>query len=97
MLKNSPQVFCLCHRIVNYWQHIKQHPFNEGISAASFWHQVAALVPDMFYNFYLVKNHKIVNSSLTTDAREKITTYLESLEFCNFLKICLTNFKNYHI
>jgi hypothetical protein len=36
---------------------------NEGKSAASFWRQVAAWVPDMFYNFYLVKNH--------TEAREK--------------------------
>jgi hypothetical protein len=34
---------------------------NEGISAASFCHQVAALVPDTFCNFYLVKNHKIAN------------------------------------
>jgi len=53
----------------------------EGISAASFCCQVAALVPDMFYNFYLVKNHKIANNSATTEAREKISTCLESLEF----------------
>jgi len=33
------------------------------------------LVPDMFCNFYLVKNHKIVNNSATTEAREKISTY----------------------
>jgi hypothetical protein len=38
------------------------------------------LVPDMFYNFYLVKNHKIANNSATTEAREKISTNLESLE-----------------
>jgi hypothetical protein len=31
--------------------------FNEGISAVSLCHQVAASVPDMFCNFYLVKNH----------------------------------------
>jgi hypothetical protein len=31
---------------------------NEEKSAASFCHQVAALVPDMFSNFYLVKNKK---------------------------------------
>jgi hypothetical protein len=35
----------------------------EGISAASFCRQVAALVPDMFYSFYLVKNQKIANNS----------------------------------
>jgi hypothetical protein len=53
---------------------------NEGKSAASFCHQVAAaLVPDMFCNFYLVAN-KIANNSATTEAREK-STYLESLEF----------------
>jgi hypothetical protein len=54
---------------------------NEGISAASFCHQVAASVPNMFCNFYFVKNHKNANSSATTEAREKISTDLESLEF----------------
>jgi hypothetical protein len=53
--------------------------FNGGISAASFCHQVAALVPDRFCSFYLVKNHKIANNSATIEAREKISTYLESL------------------
>ncbi len=42
---------------------------------------MAALDSDMFCDFYLSKNHKIVNNSATTGAREKITTYLESLEF----------------
>jgi hypothetical protein len=54
---------------------------NEGISAASFYHKVAALVPDMFFNFYVVKNNKIANNSPTIGAREKISTYLESLQF----------------
>jgi hypothetical protein len=53
---------------------------NEGKSGASFCHQIAALVPDRFCNFYLVKNHKIVNNLATTEAREKIRTYLEFLE-----------------
>ncbi len=43
----------------------------EGKSAASFCLQVAALVPDMFCNFYFAKNQKIANSSATTEAREK--------------------------
>jgi hypothetical protein len=43
----------------------------EGISAAIFCHQVAALVPDMFGNFDLVKNHKNGNNSANTEAREK--------------------------
>jgi hypothetical protein len=42
---------------------------------------VAALVPAMFCNFYLVKNHKIADNSATTQAREKMSTLLESLEF----------------
>jgi hypothetical protein len=53
----------------------------EGKSAASFCLQVAALVPNMFGNFYFAKNHKIANSSAITEAREKISTDLESLEF----------------
>ncbi len=44
---------------------------NEGKSAASFCHQVAALVPAMFCNFYIVKNNKIADNSATTEAREK--------------------------
>ncbi len=39
------------------------------------------MVPDMFCNFYVVKNHKIVNNSATTETREKVITYLESLQF----------------
>jgi hypothetical protein len=49
---------------------------NEGESGASFFCQVAALVPAMFCNFYLVKNHKIADNSATTEAREKMSTYL---------------------
>ncbi len=50
-------------------------------SVAIFCRQVAAWVPDMFWNFYLVKNHKIANTTTTTDAREKMSTDLEYLEF----------------
>jgi len=42
---------------------------------------VAAWVPDMFYNFYLEKNHRIANNSATTEPIEKIRTDLEALEF----------------
>jgi hypothetical protein len=42
---------------------------------------MAALVPDVFCNFYLVKNNNIANNSATTEVREKISTGLESLEF----------------
>ncbi len=68
--------------------------FNEAISAASFLRQV---VPDMFCYFYIVKNHKNAIYSATTEAREKITTYLESLEFYKKFHVCLTKFKNYQI
>jgi hypothetical protein len=44
---------------------------SEGKSAAIFCRQAAVLVPDMFCNFYLVKNHKIANNSATTEAEEK--------------------------
>ncbi len=55
--------------------------FNEGISAASFCHQVAAWFPDMFCNFYFVKIHKITKNSTTTKTREKMIADMESLEF----------------
>jgi hypothetical protein len=42
---------------------------------------VAALVVVVFRNFYFVKNHKIANISTTTEAREKESKDLESLEF----------------
>ena len=70
---------------------------NVGKSAASFCHQVAALVLDMFCNFYIVENHKIANNSTTTNARQKISTALESLEFWKFFEVYLTKFKNNQI
>ncbi len=68
----------------------------KGKSAPIFCQQVAAWVPDMFHNFYLVKSHKIANYSVTTEAREKISIDLESVEFYIFY-VCLTKFENYHI
>jgi hypothetical protein len=67
---------------------------NEGISAASFCRQVAALVPDMLCNFYLAKNHKMAKNAATTEAREKISAYLESLEFWKVFDVCFTKFEN---
>ncbi len=46
----------------------------------------------MFCNFYLVKNLKIDYNSTTTKAREKLSTYLESLDFF-VVVVCLTKFK----
>jgi hypothetical protein len=55
--------------------------FNEEKPAASFCRQVAAWFPDMFCSFNLVTNHKIAINSATTEAREKISSNLESSEF----------------
>jgi hypothetical protein len=54
---------------------------------------VAAWFPDMFWNCYLVKNHKIAKNSTTTKAREKLITDLESLEFKIFFDPRLTRLK----
>jgi len=51
---------------------------------------VAQWVPDMFRNFYFVKNLKIALNSTTPKAREKISTDLETLEFGEFLDVCWT-------
>jgi hypothetical protein len=48
-----------------------KHYCNEGKSAASFCHEVAAWFPDMFFYFYFVKNHKIAKNSTATKGREK--------------------------
>ncbi len=54
-----------------------------------------ALFPDMLCNFYLVKNHKIANNRATAEAREKISTDTESLEFKKQIDVSLTKFENY--
>jgi hypothetical protein len=55
---------------------------------------VAARVPDMFCNFYLVKSYKMSNNWANIEAREKMSTDLESLEFYKFYDACLTKFEN---
>ncbi len=50
----------------------------------------------MFCNFYLMKSRKFGSESTTTQAREKISTDLESLNFRHVL-LCLTKFKNNQI
>ncbi len=58
---------------------------------------MAAWFPDMFCIFYLVKHHKIAKNSRTTKTREKIDTYLKSLEFKKYLHVCLVKFKSNQI
>ena len=60
--------------------------------AASFYCQLAAWFPDMFCNFYVMKNYKIAENSTPTKARENIST--ESLEFQKNLDVCWTKFKD---
>jgi hypothetical protein len=40
-----------------------------------------AWFPDIFCNFYFVKNHKIAKNSTTTKVTEKISSVWETLEF----------------
>jgi hypothetical protein len=54
---------------------------NEGKSAASVCHQVAAWFSEMFCNFYIVENHKIVYNATATKAGEKISADLVSIAF----------------
>jgi hypothetical protein len=44
-----------------------------------------------------MKNHKITNNSGATEAREKISTNLESSEFETCFDVCLTKLKNNQI
>ncbi len=59
------------------------------VSAARWQHWV----PHMFCNVCAVKNHKSAKYSITTGARENISTNLESLEFKNFFYVCLIKFR----
>jgi hypothetical protein len=51
--------------------HLYEMQINQAKSAARFGRQVAAWVPDMFCNFYLLKNQEIADTSRTTEARDK--------------------------
>jgi hypothetical protein len=54
-------------------------------SVTRFCHQVALWVPDIFCNFYFVLSHEIANNSATTEAREIISTYLQSMYLYIFI------------
>ncbi len=53
--------------------------------------------PTYVLQLLLQKIHKFVNKSATAEAREKISTYLESLEFQKFFDVCLTKFEDHQI
>jgi hypothetical protein len=50
--------------------------------------------PRYVLQLFKVKNYKNAKNAKTTKAREKISTYLESLEFFD---VCLSKFKNNQI
>jgi hypothetical protein len=52
---------------------------------------------NIFCSFYFEKNHKIVINSTATKAREKISTDMESQEFCINFDVHLTKFKTNQI
>jgi hypothetical protein len=58
---------------------------------------VAAWVHDMFFNFCLVKNIWLTNKWTTTETREKLSTYLESLKFKKCFWCVFDKFKNNQI
>jgi hypothetical protein len=68
---------------------------NEGKSFARFCHQLAALFPDMFYNFFLVKNHKITKKKTptTTKVREKNKHRFPILRIFMYVRLNLKTIK----
>jgi hypothetical protein len=65
----------------------EKHSNNEWKSAARFCHRVAAWFPDMFCNFYFVKNHKVLKNSITSEAREQ--NKLRFFNPCNFRNVLM--------
>ncbi len=55
------------------------------------------MVPTFVLQPLLLKNHEIVKNSTTTNSREKISTYLESLEFYTCFNVHLTQLKSNQI
>ncbi len=69
---------------------------NEGNSAASFCLQAAALVPDKFCNFYLLKKHKFINNLAITKAIKNEHGF-GILRILEIFDVGLTKLKNYQI
>jgi hypothetical protein len=72
----------IVHVIWHHTAEIEVLDFDNEGNHLSFCCQVAALFPDMLCSFNLVKNlKKIAKKSTTAKTREKISAYLESVEF----------------
>ncbi len=67
---------------------------NEDKSATRFCCQVAAWVPTMFCNFYLVKSCKFADNSATAEAGEKNKHRFVILRFLELFDVRLTKFEN---
>ncbi len=52
---------------------------------------MAALFPDKVCNFYVMKNHKDANNSITSEAEQRVGTDFEPLELQKFFD---ASFKN---
>jgi hypothetical protein len=72
------------------WDILKD--IKQGKSAACFCHQVAAWVPDMFSNFYFMKNHNIAKTKQPLKL-EKNKHSFGILGILEFFDIYLTNVK----
>ncbi len=55
---------------LSYYSLLEAILFNQDKSAALSSCQVLAWVPDMFFGFYLVKNHRITHNSTTTETQK---------------------------
>jgi hypothetical protein len=67
--------------------------WNKDKSVASFSHQVAARIPDLFYNIYLMKNHNIANNSTTTEVKVKSEDIFGIIRIFENMEVCLARFK----
>ncbi len=66
---------------------------NQDKSAASLGRQVAAWVQDIFCGFYLVKNNKVANNSVTTKA-EKNKHRFRIIRIFKYFDVYLAKFEN---
>jgi hypothetical protein len=62
--------------------------FNQDESVARLCHQVVVFIPDMFWNSYLVKRHKIATNTANTEDREEWA----DLEYLESFYVCLSKF-----
>ncbi len=58
---------------------------------------MAEWFPNMFWNFYFVKDFKIANNSNNHYNERKISTYVESLELYKFFDTCFTRLKTNYL